>query len=49
VAMKWLSHHEPSQCNKIMERKLQIYARCGVEEYYIYDPDRSIDSQGLST
>jgi hypothetical protein len=25
-----------------MERKLQIYARCGVEEYYIYDPDRFI-------
>jgi Uma2 family endonuclease len=25
-----------------MERKLQIYARCGVEEYYIYDPDRYI-------
>ena len=25
-----------------MERKLQLYARCGVEEYYIYDPDRSI-------
>jgi Uma2 family endonuclease len=25
-----------------MERKLQMYARCGVEEYYIYDPDRSI-------
>lgn len=23
-----------------MDRKLQIYARCGVEEYYIYDPDR---------
>lgn len=25
-----------------MERKLQMYARCGVEEYYIYDPDRSV-------
>ncbi len=25
-----------------MERKLQIYARCEVEEYYVYDPDRYI-------
>jgi Uma2 family endonuclease len=23
-----------------MERKRQFYERCGVEEYYIYDPDR---------
>jgi Uma2 family endonuclease len=32
----------PSNTEGEMERKLQIYARCGVEEYYIYDPDRSI-------
>ncbi|WP_373545053.1 Uma2 family endonuclease [Chamaesiphon sp.] len=30
----------PSNTEGEMERKLQIYARCGVEEYYIYDPDR---------
>ncbi|WP_309742484.1 Uma2 family endonuclease [Chamaesiphon sp. OTE_20_metabat_361] len=32
----------PGNTEGEMERKLQIYARCGVEEYYIYDPDRSI-------
>jgi hypothetical protein len=32
----------PSNTEGEMERKLQIYARCGVEEYYIYDPERSI-------
>jgi Uma2 family endonuclease len=25
-----------------MDRKLQVYARCEVEEYYVYDPDRYI-------
>ncbi len=30
----------PGNTEGEMERKLQIYARCGVEEYYIYDPDR---------
>jgi Uma2 family endonuclease len=29
----------PGNTEREMERKLQIYARCGVEEYYIYDPD----------
>jgi Uma2 family endonuclease len=29
----------PGNTEGEMERKLQIYARCGVEEYYIYDPD----------
>ncbi len=32
----------PGNTEGEMERKLQIYARCGVEEYYIYDPDRFI-------
>jgi Uma2 family endonuclease len=32
----------PGNTETEMERKLQIYARCGVEEYYIYDPDRYI-------
>jgi Uma2 family endonuclease len=32
----------PGNTEGEMDRKLQIYARCGVEEYYIYDPDRSI-------
>jgi len=32
----------PGNTEGEMERKLQTYARCGVEEYYIYDPDRSI-------
>jgi Uma2 family endonuclease len=32
----------PGNTEGEMERKLQIYARCGVEEYYIYDPDRYI-------
>ena len=32
----------PGNTEGEMERKLQMYARCGVEEYYIYDPDRSI-------
>jgi Uma2 family endonuclease len=32
----------PGNTESEMERKLQIYARCGVEEYYIYDPDRYI-------
>lgn len=32
----------PGNSEGEMERKLQIYARCGVEEYYIYDPDRFI-------
>jgi Uma2 family endonuclease len=31
----------PGNTESEMERKLQIYSRCGVEEYYIYDPDRS--------
>jgi Uma2 family endonuclease len=30
----------PGNTEGEMDRKLQIYARCGVEEYYIYDPDR---------
>ena len=30
----------PGNTESEMDRKLQIYARCGVEEYYIYDPDR---------
>ncbi len=30
----------PSNTEGEMERKLQIYARCEVEEYYVYDPDR---------
>lgn len=29
----------PGNTEGEMDRKLQIYARCGVEEYYIYDPD----------
>jgi Uma2 family endonuclease len=32
----------PGNTESEMDRKLQIYARCGVEEYYIYDPDRYI-------
>jgi Uma2 family endonuclease len=32
----------PSNTEGEMERKLQIYARCEVEEYYVYDPDRYI-------
>jgi Uma2 family endonuclease len=32
----------PGNTEGEMERKLQMYARCGVKEYYIYDPDRSI-------
>ena len=32
----------PGNTEGEMDRKLQIYARCGVEEYYIYDPDRYI-------
>jgi Uma2 family endonuclease len=32
----------PGNTEGEMERKLQMYARCGVEEYYIYDPDRSL-------
>ncbi len=32
----------PGNTEGEMERKLQTYARCGVEEYYIYDPDRYI-------
>jgi Uma2 family endonuclease len=32
----------PGNTEGEMDRKLQIYARCGVEEYYIYDPDRHI-------
>jgi Uma2 family endonuclease len=32
----------PGNTEGEMERKLQMYARCGVEEYYIYDPERSI-------
>jgi Uma2 family endonuclease len=32
----------PGNTEGEMERKLQMYVRCGVEEYYIYDPDRSI-------
>jgi Uma2 family endonuclease len=29
----------PGNTEGEMERKLQIYSRCGVEEYYVYDPD----------
>jgi Uma2 family endonuclease len=32
----------PGNTEGEMDRKLQIYARCGVEEYYIYAPDRYI-------
>ena len=32
----------PGNTEGEMDRKLQTYARCGVEEYYIYDPDRYI-------
>jgi Uma2 family endonuclease len=32
----------PGNTEGEMDRKLQTYARCGVEEYYIYDPDRSV-------
>ena len=32
----------PGNTEGEMDRKLQIYARCGVEEYYIYDPDRLV-------
>jgi Uma2 family endonuclease len=32
----------PGNTEGEMDRKLQMYARCGVEEYYIYAPDRSI-------
>jgi Uma2 family endonuclease len=32
----------PGNTEGEMERKLQIYARCGVEEYYIYDPDLNL-------
>jgi Uma2 family endonuclease len=32
----------PGNTEGEMERKLQIYARCEVEEYYVYDPDRFI-------
>ena len=32
----------PGNTEGEMDRKLQIYARCGVEEYYIYDPDRFV-------
>jgi Uma2 family endonuclease len=32
----------PGNTEGEMERKLQIYARCEVEEYYVYDPDRYI-------
>jgi Uma2 family endonuclease len=32
----------PGNTEGEMDRKLQIYARCGVEEYYIYDPDRNL-------
>ena len=32
----------PGNTEGEMERKLQIYARCGVEEYYIYDPDNYV-------
>jgi Uma2 family endonuclease len=32
----------PGNSEGEMERKLQIYARCEVEEYYVYDPDRYI-------
>jgi Uma2 family endonuclease len=30
----------PGNTEGEMDRKLQVYDRCGVEEYYIYDPDR---------
>jgi Uma2 family endonuclease len=32
----------PGNTEGEMERKLQVYARCEVEEYYVYDPDRYI-------
>ena len=32
----------PGNTEGEMDRKLQTYARCGVEEYYLYDSDRSI-------
>jgi Uma2 family endonuclease len=32
----------PGNTEGEMDRKLQIYARCGVEEYYIYDPERLV-------
>jgi Uma2 family endonuclease len=32
----------PGNTEGEMDRKLQIYARCEVEEYYVYDPDRYI-------
>ena len=32
----------PGNTEGEMERKLQIYARCEVEEYYVYDPDQYI-------
>jgi Uma2 family endonuclease len=32
----------PGNTEGEMERKLPIYARCEVEEYYVYDPDRYI-------
>jgi Uma2 family endonuclease len=32
----------PGNTEGEMDRKLQIYARCGVEEYYIYDPDLNL-------
>jgi Uma2 family endonuclease len=32
----------PGNTEGEIERKLQIYARCEVEEYYVYDPDRYI-------
>lgn len=32
----------PGNTEGEMERKLQMYARCGVEEYYIYDPDLNL-------
>jgi Uma2 family endonuclease len=32
----------PGNTEGEMEQKLQIYARCEVEEYYVYDPDRYI-------
>jgi Uma2 family endonuclease len=32
----------PGNTEGEMDRKLQVYARCEVEEYYVYDPDRYI-------
>ncbi len=32
----------PGNTEGEMDRKLQIYARCEVEEYYVYDPDRFV-------